>query len=90
MGAAEKIRPEHVALTALDIAPLFGLPVGTDKEQANAKRYVLERLSLMPGFPAPCTPPGMRRAWIYADVLAWREANRDARQARRRSSRNRT
>lgn len=73
---------QDAALSPLELAALFG--ISTDNETA-ARRYVLERLVVRPGFPSPCTPPGMRKAWKYSEVMAWRELTRVSPPVRRRS-----
>lgn len=78
MTAAESIPFELRALTADQVGVLLGF----------CGRHVLERVACRPDFPArvsikPAT-------WIAGEVLAWREANRAGRQARRRSSRSKS
>lgn len=65
---------DELALDATEVGQLFG----------QTKRYVLERLSVRPGFPRPCTLPGMQRRWRAGDVLTWRDANTAPRPMRTR------
>lgn len=80
MSAAERIPFEQLALDAEEVGALLG----------QERRYVLERLAPLPGFPAPCSMQGQQKRWLAGDILAWREANRASQQARRRSSRSKT
>lgn len=65
-----------------------------DSEEAGqllgySARNVRERLACKPDFPKRVDAGGAPR-WIAGELLAWREANRAGRQARRRRSRSKT
>lgn len=72
MNTAESIPFELRALNAEQVGALLGC----------CGRQVLERIACRPGFPQRVS---LRPAtWIAGEVLAWREANRAGRRARRR------
>lgn len=77
MGAAERIPFELLALDAEEVGALLG----------QTRRYVLERLAPLPGFPKPCTPAGFQKRWIAGEILEWRAASRASPPARRRNRR---
>lgn len=64
-----------------------------DAQQASellgyAASYIRDHLACRPDFPKRVDRDGHPR-WIAGELIAWREANRACRQARRRSSRSR-
>ena len=72
MNTAESIPFELRALNAEQVGALLGC----------CGRQVLERIACRPGFPQRVS---LRPStWIAGEVLAWREANRAGRRARRR------
>lgn len=64
MKAAAAVPFEQCALRALDVSQLLGV----------TPRTVVERLAKRPGFPKPIRH--RPKAWIAADVIAWRNAQR--------------
>lgn len=72
MGAAEKIPYEELAIDAAEVGMILG----------KEARTVLERLACLPNFPKRVS---MRPAkWRAGDILEYRDAIRDGRQAHRR------
>lgn len=62
MGAAEKIRPEDMPITADEAAKLW----------AMSKDYWLRKIACQPTFPRPIA----KGTWIVGEVLEWRRDNR--------------
>lgn len=73
MTAAERIPFELRSLDAEAAGELLGY----------TGRHVAERLACLPDFPKRVDRDGRPR-WIAGELMAWREANRVDRQARRR------
>lgn len=72
MSAAEKIPYEELAIGAEEVGAILG----------KEARTVLERMACLPDFPPRVS---LRPAkWRAGDILAYRDAIRDGRQARRR------
>lgn len=72
MSAAEKIPFEEMALSAEDVGHILG----------KSPRTVLEKLACLPNFPARVSI--RPAAWRAGDILDYRDANRDGRQAHQR------